>query len=317
MINLKDNLLIIVGPTSIGKSTIAVELAKLLNGEVISADSMQIYKHMDIGTAKVTTTEMDGIPHHMVGVVDPDEEFTVSDYKHLVKEHIRRINLEGKLPIVVGGTGLYINSLIYDLNFAEIPPNESLRSSYEEQIEEFGNEYLHNKLALIDPESSEKISVNDKKRIMRALEIYDSTGKTMTEHNKNFRKMNNDYNLSYVALNMDRAKLYDKINNRVDAMVKKGLVQEVNKILDMGYSEELISLQAIGYKEIISHIKDEISLEEAIELVKKKSRNYAKRQLTWFRRDDRIKWIDIEDYQNLSQVIEVIKEYVIETCNIN
>lgn len=317
MMNLKDNLLIIVGPTSIGKSSIAVELAKLLNGEVISADSMQIYKHMDIGTAKVTTTEMDGIAHHMVGVIDPDEDFTVSDYKHGAMDHIRRINRKGKLPIVVGGTGLYINSLIYDLNFAEIAPNDGLRRSYEEQVEEFGNEYLHNKLALIDPVSAEKISVNDKKRIMRALEIYDSTGRTMTEYNKNFRKMNNDYNLSYVALNMDRAKLYDKINNRVDSMVQKGLVQEVNEILDMEYSEDLVSLQAIGYKEIISHIKGEISLEEAIELVKKKSRNYAKRQLTWFRRDDRIKWINIEDYNNLSQVIEVIKKYVIKTCNIN
>lgn len=311
MINLKDNLCILVGPTSIGKSSIAVKLAKQLNGEIISADSMQIYKYMDIGTAKVTPEEIKGIPHHMIDIIDPDEDFTVSNYKHMAKEHIREINLQGKLPIVVGGTGLYINSLIYDLNFAEIPPNEVLRSEYEDQVERYGNEYLHNKLTIIDKDSAEKISVNDKKRIIRALEIFHTTGKTMSEHNKNFRTMNNDYNLTYIALNMDRTKLYERINHRVDIMMENGLIEEVESILKMGYNKDLTSLKAIGYKEIISYLENEITLEESVELIKKGSRNYAKRQLTWFRRDERIKWIDMDIYDNILEVSEVIRELII------
>ena len=317
MINLKENLCILVGPTSIGKSSIAVELAKQMNGEIISADSMQIYKYMDIGTAKVTHEEKEDIPHHMIDIIDPDVDFTVSDYKDMVKELIKDINLKGKLPIVVGGTGLYINSLIYDLNFAEIPPNEKLRLEYEDDVGKYGNEYLHNKLFKVDKESSEKISINDKKRIIRALEIFYSTGKTMSEHNKNFRMMNNDYNLSYIALNMERAKLYEKINTRVDIMMESGLTEEVKQIIQMGYNRDLTSLRAIGYKEIIAYLEDELNLEEAVELIKKGSRNYAKRQLTWFKRDNRIKWIDMDSYNKVLEATDAIKDYIITTLNIN
>ena len=317
MIELKENLCIIVGPTAIGKSDLGVNLAIKHNGEVISADSMQIYKHMDIGTAKVRKDEMKGIPHHMIDIIPPDEGFTVSDFKHRAKNHIREINAKGKLPIVVGGTGLYVNSLVYNLDFAEIPPNEDLRSEYESLIEQFGNDYLHERLMKIDPISGEKISLNDKKRTMRALEIYDSTGKTMSEHNKNFRVMNEDYNLVYIALNMDRSQLYERINHRVDAMFESGLVEEVQSILDMGYSPDLVALKAIGYKEIIMYLENQITLEEAIELIKKGSRNYAKRQLTWFRRDKRIKWINIDEYDNNIDVCNYISNYIVENLTID
>lgn len=314
---MKDNLCIIVGPTSIGKSDLAIDLAQKHNGEIISADSMQIYKYMNIGTAKVREEEMKDIPHHMVDIIDPDEGFTVSDFKHMAKKHIKEINSKGRLPIVVGGTGLYINSLVYNLDFAQIPPNEELRMEYEDKIEKFGNEYLHNKLMKIDKSSGEKISIKDKKRIIRALEIYDSTGRTMSEYNKNFRVMNEDYNLLYISLDMDRAKLYERINNRVDIMLEKGLIDEVKSILEMGYNKDLISLKAIGYKEIIMYLENEISLEEAIELIKKASRNYAKRQLTWFRRDHRIKWINIDEYDKTIDICNNISDYIVESLNTN
>ncbi len=312
MINLKENLCIIVGPTSIGKSDLAINLAIKHNGEIISADSMQIYKYMDIGTAKVKKDEMKGIPHHMIDIITPDVGFTVSNFKNGAKEHITEINSKGKLPIVVGGTGLYVNSLIYNLDFAQIPPNEELRLQYEDLIEKFGNEYLHEQLVKVDPISGEKISVNDKKRIMRALEIYDTTGKTMSEHNKNFRVMNEDYNLVYIALNMDRKDLYEKINNRVDIMFQNGLVEEVKDILEMGYNKDLIALKAIGYKEIIMYLENEITLEEASEMIKKGSRNYAKRQLTWFRRDNRIKWINVDEYDNNIDIGNIISNYILD-----
>ena len=317
MIKLKDNLCIIVGPTSIGKSDLGVNLAIKHNGEVISADSMLIYKHMDLGTAKVRKDEMKGIPHHMIDIISPVEGFTVSDIKYMAKSHIGEINEKGKLPIVVGGTGLYVNSLVYNLDFAEIPPNEDLRSEYESLIEQFGNEYLHERLMKIDPISGEKISLKDKKRTMRALEIYDSTGKTMSEHNKNFRVMNEDYNLVYIALNMDRSQLYERINHRVDVMFESGLVEEVKSILEMGYSPDLVALKAIGYKEIIMYLENQITLEEAIELIKKGSRNYAKRQLTWFRRDKRIKWINIDEYDNNIDVCNHISNYIVENLTID
>ncbi len=312
MINLKENLCIIVGPTSIGKSDLAINLAIKHNGEIISADSMQIYKYMDIGTAKVKKDEMKGIPHHMIDIITPDVGFTVSNFKNGAKEHITEIYSKGKLPIVVGGTGLYVNSLIYNLDFAQIPPNEELRLQYEDLIEKFGNEYLHEQLVKVDPISGEKISVNDKKRIMRALEIYDTTGKTMSEHNKNFRVMNEDYNLVYIALNMDRKDLYEKINNRVDIMFQNGLVEEVKDILEMGYNKDLIALKAIGYKEIIMYLENEITLEEASEMIKKGSRNYAKRQLTWFRRDNRIKWINVDEYDNNIDIGNIISNYILD-----
>lgn len=308
---MKENLFVLTGPTAIGKTELSVNLAKDLNGEVISCDSMQIYKYMDIGTAKVTREEAAGIKHHMVDLIDIDQEYTVADYKEDATGIITNLNKEGKLPIVTGGTGLYINSLVYELNFVRIAPNQEIRDKYEKIVDERGNDYLHKLLENVDFESAKKIHPNDVKRVVRALEIYDQTGKTMTEYNKDFRKKNTSYNLVMVGLDMDREKLYDRINHRVDLMIENGLIEEVKSILDMDYDRNSIALQGIGYKEIISYLEGEISLDKAIKDIKQGSRNYAKRQLTWFRRDKRIKWFNRDDYMDRpSDLLIDISEYV-------
>lgn len=306
---MKDNLFILIGPTAIGKTSISIELAKKMNGEIISADSMQIYKYMNIGSAKVSKEEMQGIQHHLIDVIYPDQEFTVSDYKKNAEVLIKDINKNHKLPMVVGGTGLYINSLVYKLNFAEVPPNNETRTKLELLGERYGNKYLHEMLNNIDIESAERISINDRKRIIRAIEIFEITGKTMTEFNKNFREPIEGYNLVMIGLNMNREKLYNRINRRVDIMVEEGLIEEVKKLLEMGYNKELVSMQGIGYKEIIMYLEGEISLDESMEKIKQGSRNYAKRQLTWFRRDNRIKWIDIDEFNNLEDLSQCIIDY--------
>ena len=305
---MKEKLLILMGPTAVGKTAVSINLAKKLNGEIISADSMQIYKYMNIGTAKIQKDEMDGIPHYLIDIINPDDNFTVSDFKENANGYIKDINKSNKLPIVVGGTGLYINSLVYNLNFASVAPNNAIRDKLENWANQHGNEYIHNILSQFDKESSERISINDRKRIIRALEIFETTGKTMSDYNKNFRTTNDDYDLSMICLNMNRDKLYERINHRVDKMLEMGLIDEVKGILDMGYNKNLVSLQGIGYKEIIMYLENEYSLNEAIEKIKQGSRNYAKRQLTWFRRDNRIKWIDVDDYNNVDDLTKAIED---------
>ena len=309
---MKENLCIITGPTGIGKSKLSLEIAKSLNGEIISSDSMQIYKYMDIGTAKISSDEMNNIPHYLIDLLYPDEDFTVSDFKIKAKKIVTEINNAQKLPIVVGGTGLYINSLVYNLDFTQVVFDEEIRSKYEDIAKNNGLDYLHDILKKLDPKSSERISINDKKRVIRALEIYEITGKTMSEYNKNFREKNKEYNLIMICLNMDRKKLYERINNRVDLMIEEGLLEEVKSILKMGYSPDLVALQGIGYKEIIMYLEGTLTLEESIELIKQKSRNYAKRQLTWFRRDDRFKWIDIDEFQDLYSLKNFTRNYILE-----
>lgn len=301
-LNDKNNLLIILGPTAVGKSDVAINIAKKIDGEIISADSMQIYKHMDIGTAKVKPEEMDGIPHYLIDVVYPDEEFTVADFKSNAEGYIDRINKMGKVPIVVGGTGLYINSLVYELKFTRVKSNEEFRIKYNEIAEKYGDEFIYNELCKIDIKTAEKISPRDRKRIIRALEIYYETGKPMSYFNKDFRKKTEKYNLIMIGLNTDRKLLYSRIEKRVDRMIEKGLINEVKELLNMGYSRNLSSMQAIGYKEIISYLNGELKLEEAIDLLKRNTRRFAKRQLTWFKRDDRIKWIDIKDFNNIDEI---------------
>ena len=309
---MKENLCVITGPTGIGKTKLSLELAKSLNGEIISSDSMQIYKYMDIGTAKISNLEMDGIPHHMIDCIYPDDAFTVSDFRLESRKLMSQINDREKLPIVVGGTGLYINSLVYDLNFTKVALDPIIREKYEEIAEKKGLEYLHKLLKDIDPISSEKININDKKRVIRALEIYDITGKTKSEYNKNFRKENKDYNLSMVCLNMDRPKLYDRINRRVDIMMEDGLLEEVKQLLKNGYNPKSIALQGIGYKELIMYLEGNITLEESINLIKQKSRNYAKRQITWFRRDERFKWVDIDEFPDFNSLKNYVLDYIIK-----
>lgn len=306
--NKKDNLFILTGPTGIGKTSISINLASKMNGEIISADSMQIYKFMNIGSAKIAKEEMKDIPHHLIDILYPDEEYTVAGFKEDAKELIKDVNQRNKLPMIVGGTGLYINSLIYDLNFTKVEPQFSFRDDLESLAQEHGNEYLHKRLKIVDEISAKRININDRKRIIRALEIYEVTGKPMSKYYKDFRKPNEDYNLVMIGLNMDRDTLYGRINQRVDYMIKDGLIEEVKTLLNMGYSKELISMQGIGYKEIIMYIDGQYTLEKSIEEIKKGSRNYAKRQLTWFRRDDRIKWYNVDKYQNREDIInDIIK----------
>lgn len=307
---MKDKLVVIVGPTGIGKTSLSIELAKKLNGEIISADSMQIYKYMDIGTAKVNEEEMKGVNHHLIDFIEPDEDFTVADYRIKTKEKIKEINKRNRIPLLVGGTGLYVNSIVYDLNFTRVASDEDIRNRLEKLKDEFGNQYLFNMLKKVDPESAQKINLNDTKRIIRAIEIYEITGKPRSLHNNNFRKLNNEYDLIMIGLNMDRKKLYDRINKRVDWMIDNALIDEVKKLLSLGYSKDLISMQAIGYKEIISYLDNTVGFDRAIEMIKKGSRNYAKRQLTWFRRDKRIKWFDIDEYSSLDELTFKVMEHI-------
>jgi len=303
---MKEKLIVITGPTAVGKTSISISLAKRLNGEIISADSMQIYKGMDIGTAKVTEAEMDGVPHHLIDFVYPDQQFTVADYKENATKIIQSLNKEGKLPIIAGGTGLYINSLVYELNFVDVPPDQDLRDKLENLAYEEGNRALLEKLEVIDPIAAGKYTENDIQRIVRAIEITTLSGKTYHEYGSNFRATNDRYDLVIYCLNMDRKKLYERINQRVDLMLQEGLVQEVKKLMDMGYDKDLVSMKAIGYKEIMEYLEGNMSYDDAMEKIKKLSRNYAKRQLTWFRRDNRINWIDVEEYGSKDAIVDYL-----------
>lgn len=291
------NLVIITGPTGIGKTELSLELAKKYKGEIISSDSMQIYKKLNIGTAKIDLNNT-SIPHHMIDIVEPSDNFTVADFKNSAKKIISDINNRGGLPFLVGGTGLYINSLVYNLDFTETEPDYEYRDELREILEEEGSEFLYEKLQDQDRDMAEKIHKNNGQRIIRALEILKSGNKK----GDNFREENKDYNLIYIGLNMDRAKLYEKINQRVDKMIDLGLVDEVKNLLDEGLDKNSQSLKAIGYKEVISYLDSEIDFAEMVDLIKKNSRHYAKRQLTWFRRDKRIKWFDRESDTILSDI---------------
>lgn len=292
-----ENLIIITGPTGIGKTELSLELAKKYKGEIISCDSMQIYKKLNIGTAKIDLTET-SIPHYMIDIVEPSDNFTVADFKNSAKKIITDINKRGGLPFLVGGTGLYINSLVYNLDFTETEPDYEYREKLINLLEKEGSEFLYKKLKKNDKSMAEKIHQNNGQRIIRALEILKSGNKK----GDNFREKNNSYNLIYLGLNMDRTKLYEKINQRVDKMVDLGLVDEVKNLLDEGLDKNSQSLKAIGYKEVISYLDGEIDFDEMVDLIKKNSRHYAKRQLTWFRRDDRIKWFDRESDRILSDI---------------
>lgn len=288
----KENILVIGGPTAVGKTDLSIKLAKILNGEIISADSMQIYRYMDIGSAKVSVKEMDGIKHHMIDIINPDIQFSVSNYKELADKIIKDIIKRGKLPIIVGGTGLYINSLTCNMDFTEAETDEEYRKFLEKEAIEYGNEYLHEKLKDIDPISYNQIHYNNRKRVIRALEVYKLTGKPFSSFNAGESFYESNYNIYYYVLNMDRDKLYDRINKRVDIMIDKGLIDECINLKNMGYTISMQSMQGIGYKEIFHYLDGKMNLNEAIELIKKGSRNYAKRQLTWFRRDPRVKFLN-------------------------
>lgn len=286
--------IVIVGPTASGKTKLSIELAKRIDGEVVSCDSMQIYKYMDIGTAKPTKQEMSGVVHHMLDVALPDEEFSVAKYKEMAEVCIDDILRRGKTPIVVGGTGLYANALIYNLDFKDTVCNWEYRHKLEMEAKEYGNKYLHDKLKEIDIESYERLHENDIKRIIRALEVYEFTGMTITQQTEESRKNPPKYDYIVCGLSLDRKKLYERINKRVDIMIEDGLLEEVKNIIKLGYGNTKTASCAIGYKEIFTWLKGECSYCEAIDKIKMESRRYAKRQITWFKRVENVHIIDVD-----------------------
>lgn len=304
----KQKLLVIIGPTAVGKTKLSIEMAKIFNGEIISGDSMQIYREMDIGTAKITKDEMDGIPHYLIDIKEPDENFSVAEFQLLVRDKITEIAQKGKLPIIVGGTGLYIQSVIYDYQFSDVPSDEALRNKLEQRLKEIGNEALYKELQEIDPDSAEQIHPNNSRRVIRALEIYYLTGRTRQEY-QNTQQPDLLYDTALIGLTMDRELLYERINARVDIMVREGLLDEVKSLHNRGL-RECQSIQAIGYKEIYQYLDGDIPFEQAIETLKQNSRRYAKRQLTWFRNKMDVKWFDVTDVNNISQKIKEISQYV-------
>lgn len=305
-----ENVIVIFGPTASGKTSLSIELAKELNGEIISADSMQVYKHMNIGTAKPDEEERQGINHYLIDEIELDQEFNVTKFQELAYKYIELILKKGKIPIIVGGTGLYINSLLYNINFSETISDWELRDRLKKEAEEKGNKYIHDMLRNIDEEAAAKIHENDIKRVIRAIEVYEHTKKTISDHQQVSRLEPPRYNFIKIGITMDRQKLYDRINKRVDLMLEKGLVDEVNRIISMGYDKNSVAMQGLGYKEIIAFLRGESNWDETVELLKRDTRRYAKRQLTWFRRIEDVYWLEVDKMKSSSEVLKNIKDYI-------
>lgn len=306
------NVIVIVGPTASGKTKLSISLAKKLNGEIISSDSMQIYKYMDIGTAKPKLEEQDGINHYLIDEVLPSVDFSVAQFKELAYKYIEKILAKGKVPIVVGGTGLYINSLIYNIKFSKTKQDLEYRKKLLEEAKSKGNSYLHNKLKNVDIKTAQRLHVNDIKRIIRALEVFHLTGNTMHYYNKLSRQLNAKYKFTIVGLKLDRNVLCDRINFRVNRMIEEGLLKEVEKLVCLGYDKYCVPMQGIGYKELLSFLNEEITLNEAVELIKQGTRRYAKRQMTWFKKLENVDWIDVTNGLEEEKIIEKIK-YLLAT----
>ena len=292
----KKPLIILTGPTAVGKTKASIGLAKAVDGEIISADSMQVYRHMDIGSAKIKPEEMEGIPHHLIDVLEPDDEFHVVKFQQLAKKAMREIWERGHIPIVTGGTGFYIQALLYDIDFDENEKEDACRKELEAYAKEHGAEALHEKLAFVDPASAEMIHPNNIKRVIRALEFYEQTGKRISEHNETQRQRESPYAFAYFVLTDDRAHLYERINRRVDQMIEEGLVNEVQALKDKGYTKQLVSMQGLGYKEILDYLDGNCTLEEAIYTIKRDTRHFAKRPLTWFKRERDVIWINKQSF---------------------
>ena len=310
----KRPMIILTGPTAVGKTAASIELAKAVNGEIISADSMQVYKYMDIGSAKITKEEMDGVPHHLVDILDPMEDFNVVRFQQMAKAAMEGIYERGHIPIVVGGTGFYIQALLYDIDFTENENDDSYRKELEEMAKEKGEEFLHSQLALVDPESAEQIHFHNVKRVIRALEFYHQTGKKISEHNAEEREKESPYHSAYFVLTDDRARLYDRIDRRVDLMMEQGLLQEVEHLRDRGLKREDVSMQGLGYKELFGYFDGEYSLEEAVRIIKRDTRHFAKRQLTLFRRERDVIWIDKSQIgREDEKAVEFMMNYLLDT----
>ena len=307
---MKDKLIVIAGPTAAGKTALSVELAQKIGGSVISADSMQVYKYMDIGSAKITKDEMQGIPHYLVDVLEPSEEFNISVFKKMADEAIADIRASGRIPIVAGGTGFYIRALAYDTKFTEEEKKDDVRGELEKVLEEKGPEYLHEMLREIDPESADAIHPNNTKRVIRAIEYFRLNGSKISEHNKESRQKESPYDLSYFVLDMDRERLYQRIDMRVDLMMKTGLLDEVKRLKAMGYDRSYVSMQGLGYKELLDHLDGLTTLEEAVDIIKRDTRHFAKRQLTWFRGEKDAVFLPLEEYRTTEEQLEFITRHI-------
>lgn len=315
MENLKEKkrpLIILTGPTAVGKTALSIGLAKAVGGEIISADSMQVYKGMDIGTAKITPEEMDGVSHYLVDELEPWEEFNVVVFQKLCKQYMEQIYAKGKIPIIVGGTGFYIQSVLYDIDFTKNEADTSYRQMLERKAEDEGAEMIHQELAKVDPESAEQIHPNNVKKVIRALEYYHQTGQKISEHNETQRQKESPYDFVYCVLSLPREILYDRINKRVDLMRQEGLEEEVKRLEERGCTREMVSMQGLGYKEILDAFTGKCTMDEAFDKIKLETRHFAKRQFTWFRRERTVTWLDKEKYDGedelLAHCVEEIRE---------
>lgn len=303
---MKKPLIILTGPTAVGKTKLSIALAKAVNGEIISADSMQVYQHMDIGTAKIMPEEMDGVPHHLVDVLSPMEDFNIVRFQQMAKQAMEEIYQKGKIPILVGGTGFYIQAVLYDIDFTESEEDSAYREELWEISRKEGEEALHQMLREVDPKAAEEIHPNNVKRVIRALEFYKSTGTPISEHNEEQKKKESPYQFLYLVLNQDRAILYERIEKRIDQMLEQGLVEEVKTLKEMGCQKDMVSMRGLGYKEILAYLDGETSLEEAVDILKRDTRRFAKRQLTWFRREKEPVWIEKGSYGSEEEILDEI-----------
>ena len=301
---MKQPLIILTGPTAAGKTDTSIALAKAVDGEIISADSMQVYRHMDIGSAKIRPEEMDGIPHYLIDVLEPEEDFNVVRFQELAKRAIGEICSKGKIPILVGGTGFYIQAVLYDIDFTENDGDMSYRASLEETARREGSEYLHGMLEKVDPEAAEQIHAHNVKKVIRALEFHHQTGQKISEHNAREREKTSVYNSAYFVLTQDRSVLYEKIDRRVDQMMEAGLLDEVRALKARGLDKNCVSMQGLGYKEILAYLDGAYSLDEAVRIIKRDTRHFAKRQLTWFRREKDVIWIDKTGSVSAEEIVE-------------
>ncbi|MCI9592828.1 MAG: tRNA (adenosine(37)-N6)-dimethylallyltransferase MiaA [Lachnospiraceae bacterium] len=292
----KRPLVILTGPTAVGKTALSIKLAKSIGGAIISADSMQVYRHMDIGSAKVTKKEMDGVPHYLIDVLEPWEEFNVVVFQQMAKQALEEIYARGAVPVIAGGTGFYIQALLYDIDFKENPQGNQLRAKLEALAGEKGCEYLHQQLAKVDPESAQVIHSHNVKRVIRALEYYQQTGEKISVHNQEERQKESPFAFVYYVITDERSRLYARIEKRVDVMLEQGLVDEVKRLKAMGCHRGMVSMQGLGYKEILDYLDGECSLEEAVYRLKRDTRHFAKRQLTWFKRERDVQWVDLEAF---------------------
>lgn len=310
---MKQPLIILAGPTAVGKTEASIGLAKAIGGEIISADSMQVYRHMDIGSAKIKPEEMQGVPHYLIDELEPSEDFNVYRFQKLAKKYMKEIYKKGKIPILVGGTGFYIQSVLYDIDFTSTDTNAGYREELEQLAKEKGAEQLHQMLQQVDAKSANEIHANNVKRVIRALEYYKQTGQPISKHNEEERAKNSPYNFVYFVLNDERSTVYERINKRVDLMFEAGLVEEVKQLLVMGCQRNMVSMQGLGYKEVIDYLCDQCSLEEAIAKIKQETRHFAKRQLTWFRREREVTWVNKNELEHneqqiLQYMLNILKE---------